>query len=195
MRRLLIQQLGQIPPDRGEPDVDGALADAAFMAALCAAEGAEPRTAAEALSGPQAAEWRAAIDSEMQAMTEFGVWDPYLVELPSGKTAVDSKLVFKIKTDEKGRVVKYKARFVARGFSQRPGEDFGETYSPVAMLTTVRLLLALAAVHGWPVHVVDVNNAFLNASLTEEIYLRQPAGGNDGTGRVYRLRKALYGLK
>ena len=117
------------------------------------------------------------------------------MELPSGKTAVDSKLVFKIKTDEKGRVVKYKARFVARGFSQRPGEDFGETYSPVAMLTTVRLLLALAAVHGWPLHVVDVNNAFLNAPLTEEIYLRQPAGADDGTGRVYRLRKALYGLK
>ena len=63
------------------------------------------------------------------------------------------------------------------------------------MLTTVRLLLALAAIHGWPAHVVDVNNAFLNAPLQDEIYLRQPEGASDGTGRVYRLRMALYGLK
>jgi hypothetical protein len=195
MTRLLLQQIGQLPSEGGEPALEEALADAACVAALFASQGEEPTTAAEALSGPQAAEWRAAIQAEMQAMVEFGVWDPELVELPEGKTAVDSKLVFKIKTNEKGEVVKYKARFVARGFSQRPGEDFGETYSPVAMMPTVRLLIALAAVHGWPVHVVDVNNAFLNAPLTEEIYLRQPAGADDGTGRVFRLRKALYGLK
>ena len=79
-------------------------------------------------------------------MTDFGVWDPQLVKLPGGKTGVDSKLVFKHKTDEQGRIVKYKSRFVARGFSQRPGEDYRETYSSVAKLVTGRLLLALAAI-------------------------------------------------
>jgi len=85
--------------------------------------------------------WRESIASEMQAMTDFGVWDPQLVDLPAGKKAVDSKLVFKHKTDEHGRIVKYKSRFVARGFSQRPGEDYRETYSSMAKLVTVQAVV------------------------------------------------------
>ena len=154
-----------------------------------------PSSAAEALQGPDAHLWRQAIDAEMQAMVQFGVWDEEPVELPPGKKAVDSKLVFRIKTNQWGEVEKYKARFVARGFSQRPGEDYHETFSSVTKMGTVRLLLALATVHDWELHLCDVDNAFLNAPLTEEVYLRQPKGLEDGTGRVYRLRKALYGLK
>ena len=82
-----------LPPD--EQGLDHMMADAAFMAAVLVAEGETPKTATEALSGPDAARWREAIEREMQAMVEFGVWDPDLVELPPGKTAVDSKLVFR----------------------------------------------------------------------------------------------------
>jgi hypothetical protein len=191
MTQLLLDQLG---PARGEPDLSAALAEAAFVAEVLAAVGDEPRTPAEALGGPDAEKWRESINIEMNAIKAFGVLSE-LVELPPGKKAVDSKLVFRLKTDELGDVVNHKSRFVARGFTQEPGKDYDETYSPVAMLTTVRLLLGLATVHGWAVHVVDVNNAFLNAPLKEEIYLKQPEGSDDGTGRVYRVKKALYGLK
>ena len=191
MQELLRQQL-QAPAESAPEEV---FVEVALAAAVFAAQGDEPRTAREALTGPNKELWRESIDREMKAMTDFEVWDPEPVELPPGKTAVDSKLVFKHKTDEHGNVVKYKSRFVARGFSQRPGEDFGQTYSSVARMTTVRLLLALATVLGLYLHVVDVDNAFLNARLREEIYLRQPEGADDGTGRVFRLRKALYGLK
>jgi hypothetical protein len=190
MTKLLMEQLGEAPKDLEE-----ALITECLFADALAAEAADPKSAHEALNGPQAAEWRAAIAKEMKAMTDFGVWDPELVELPQGKTAVDSKVVFRTKRDAHGAVLEHKARFVARGFSQRPGEDYGDTYSPVTMLTSVRLLLALSVLKGWEVHLVDFKNAFLNAPLTEEIYLRQPTGTDDGTGRVYRLRKALYGLK
>jgi hypothetical protein len=190
MRELLRQQI-----ELAGEDPEQVLAEAAFAFAVHGATGEEPKTAAEALSGPDAHLWKESIQKEMQAMRDFGVWDPELVELPKGKTAVDSKLLFKHKKDESGRIVKYKTRFVARGFSQRAGEDYGQTYSSVAKLASVRLLLALAASHGWHAHVVDVDFAFLNAPLKEEIYLRQPAGADDGTGKVYRLRRALYGLK
>jgi len=193
MRDLLMEQLHQRPND-GQ-DVSAALAEVFVTSAAFVALADEPLTAAEALSGPDKEKWHASIDKEMSSMEKFHVWDPQLVDLPPGKTAVDSKLIFKHKTNEQGEVVVYKTRLVARGFTQRPGEDFGETYSSVAKLVTVRLLMASAACHGWHVHTCDVDSAFLNAPLQEEIYLRQPDGFSDGTDRVFRLRKALYGLK
>ena len=188
LRRELQQDL------QGMDDPAGAYA---VIAEVLAAIGraAEPITVQEALQGPDAHLWRTAISEEMAAMAKFGVWDKELVELPPGGHAVDSKLVFRIKTNEAGEPVRYKARFVARGFTQRFGEDYGETFSSVAKMPAVRLLLALAAVHDLELHVVDVDNAFLNADLDEELYLQQPKGADDGSGRVYRLRKALYGLK
>ena len=153
-----------------------------------------PQSAAEALAGPDAAAWRKGIQQEMGAMKEFGVFGD-LVPLPPGRTAVDSKLLFVKKRSPAGEVLRYKVRLVARGFSQRPGEDYGETFASVTKHPAVRLILALVASEDWEAHVVDVNNAFLNAPLTEEIYLQQPQGTNDGSGRVYRLQKALYGLK
>jgi len=88
-----------------------------------------------------------------------------------------------------------RARFVARGFTQRPGSDYTETFSSVVKWATVRMVGALAAVNDWEVHVVDVKTAFLRAPLEEEVYLRQPAELSDGTNRVLRLRQALDGLK
>jgi hypothetical protein len=192
MRQLLQEQI--------QPQQQDALPDAIAetvwaMAAIGEYPGPEPTTAAQALSGPDKDLWRASIDAEMEAMAKFGVWDHEPVELPPGKKALDTKLVFKEKTDEEGKVYKHKSRLVVRGFSQVPGTDFGETYSSVAKLVTVRLLFALAAINDWEVDVIDVDNAFLNATLKEEIYIKQPAGADDGTGRVLRLRMALYGLK
>jgi hypothetical protein len=79
----------------------------------------EPRTVAEALKGPQAKEWRLAMEEEMGAMKALGVWDPDPVTLPRGKTAVDGKWIFKIKRDQSGKVERFRARYVGRGFSQQ----------------------------------------------------------------------------
>jgi len=128
-------------------------------------------------------------------MEDLKVWDKAPVPLPAGKTAVDGKFVFAPKLDAEGNVVRYRARFVARGFTQRPGSDYTETFSSVVKWATVRMVGALAAVNDWEVHVVDVKTAFLRAPLEEEVYLRQPAELSDGTNRVLRLRQALYGLK
>jgi hypothetical protein len=94
-------------------------------------------------------------------------------------------------------VVKYKARLVAKGYAERQGVDHDEVFAPVARMETVRLLLALAAHRGWPVHHMDVKSAFLNGDLEEEVYVHQPPGFIDdkNTNGVLRLRKALYGLQ
>jgi len=157
--------------------------------------GDEPLTLHEALAGQERAEWQKGAEKEVNAMRDMGVWDREPVELPPGKRAVGVKYVFRRKTDQDGNVVQHKVRLVAKGFTQVPGEDFGQVFAPVGKFTTGRVLLALAAVKGWHVHQEDVDHAFLNGVLNEEVYVCQPEGFDDGTGRVYRLRKALYGLK
>ncbi|NDD85865.1 hypothetical protein EBZ38_16515, partial [bacterium] len=154
-----------------------------------------PSSLKEALKGPQASHWQAAADKEMQAIKDFGVIGPSPMDLPPGRTTVDSKMVLKIKRHQDGSIERYKCRLVARGFSQVKGEDYSETFSSVGKWATIRLLLALAVILGWEVEVCDVDNAFLNSTLNEEVYVKQPAGLDDGTGRVYRINKALYGLK
>ena len=152
--------------------------------------GREPASFAEAMRSAEAAEWEAACQYEIDALAKNETWD--LVDLPPGRRAVKSKWVFKLKSD--GR---YRARLVARGFTQIPGVDFDETFSPVARFESLRLLLALAALEDWHIHQMDVKSAFLNGVLEEEIYMEQPTGfivpGQET--RVCRLKKALYGLK
>ena len=96
-----------------------------------------------------------------------------------------------------GSIEKYKARFVARGFSQKEGIDYEETFASVARYTSVRAVLAIVASKGWKVHQVDVKTTFLNGKITEEVYLEQPEGFeiHDPNVFVCRLKKALYGLK
>ncbi|KAK1612693.1 hypothetical protein QYE76_036366 [Lolium multiflorum] len=110
---------------------------------------------------------------------------------------VGCKWVFKKKLRPDGTIEKYKARLVAKGYTQKEGEDFFDTYSPVARLTTIRVLLSLPASHGLRVHQMDVKTAFLNGELEEEIYMEQPDGFVvDGQeGKVCKLLKSLYGLK
>jgi hypothetical protein len=139
--------------------------------------------------------WREAMAAEMEAIQTNKTWE--LAELPAGHRAIGLNWVFKVKKDPEGNVVKYKARLVAKGYAQREGVDYKEVFAPVARIETVRLLLALAARSGWKVHHTDVKSAFLNGDLCEEVYVQQPLGFvvENGSGKVLRLRKALYGLR
>lgn len=137
--------------------------------------------------------WKSAIEEELASLEKNNTWR--LVEPPTGRKLIDNKWVFKVKRNSDGDVERYKARLVARGFTQRPGFDFSETYSPVAKMSTLRILLALANQEAWHVHQMDVTCAFLNGKLDEDIYMREPAGFEGGNGLVCKLNKAIYGLK
>ena len=99
-----------------------------------------------------------------------------LTERPYGCKPVACKWVFKKKLRPDGTIEKYKVRLVAKGYTQKKGEDFFDTYSSVARLTTIRALLSLAASYGLIVHQMDIKTAFLNGELDEEIYMDQPDG-------------------
>eukprot|EP00253_Pinus_taeda_P010519 PITA_10519 len=111
---------------------------------------------------------------EMASLHKNEAWD--LVELPAGRKPIGSKWVFKKKTNAEGKVEKYKARLVAKGYSQVPGIDFGDIFSPVAKVTSIRLLLSVAAAFDFEVEQMDVKRAFLHGDLEEEIYMKQPEG-------------------
>jgi hypothetical protein len=110
---------------------------------------------------------------------------------------VTSKWVYKIKHVADISVDKYKARFMARGFSQKEGEDFDETFALVARYTSIRSIISLVASMGWNLHQMDVKTAFLNGAIEEEVYIEQPQGfeAHSKDTHIFRLNKALYGLK
>lgn len=137
-------------------------------------------------------DWKRAIEEELGSLAENDTWQ--LVDLPQGRRAIDCKWVFRLKLNSDGSIQKRKARLVAKGFSQRYGFDFSETYAPVAKMSTVRTMLALANHHDLVVHQMDVKSAFLHGRLTEDIYMRQPRGFEEGN-QVCKLNKSIYGLK
>ena len=108
---------------------------------------------------------------------------------------VGCKWVYKIKTCSDGTIDKYKARLVARGFTQKYGVDYEDTFAPVARLSSVRALLAITTSRHWSICQMDVKNAFLNGDLSEEVYMQPPPGLSHPTNKVCRLHRALYGLK
>jgi len=120
-----------------------------------------------------------------------------LVELPTRRKPVGNKWVFKKKTNAEGKVEKYKARLVAKGYSQMPRIDFGDIFSPIAKVTSIRLLLSIAATFDFEVEQMDVKTAFLHGDLEEEIYMKQPEGFavKGKKELVCKLKKSLYGLK
>ncbi|KAL4388514.1 hypothetical protein GQ457_09G023930 [Hibiscus cannabinus] len=111
---------------------------------------------------------------ELNMIEKNQTWE--LVDRPNHKKAIGVKWVYRTKLNPGGSVHKYKARLVVKGYAQMFGVDFSETFSPVARMDTVRLLLALAAKKGWLVHQMDVKSAFLNGYLKEEIFIEQPQG-------------------
>jgi hypothetical protein len=139
--------------------------------------------------------WRLAMLDKLSSIEENAMWT--LMELPAGHCLIGLKWVFKTKKEEAGIMVKHKAWLIAKGYVQREGVDFDEVYTLVAHLDSVRVLVAIAAQQKWQVHHLDMKSAFMNGDLQEEVYVTQPPSfERDGKkGKVYRLHKALYGLR
>lgn len=153
----------------------------------------EPRSLQDAIQSTEAEEWKNAMREEIDALHRNGTWD--LVNKPSDKNIIDNKWVFKIKHKSDGNVERYKARLVARGFSQTKGVDYNEVFSPVAKFPSLRFILSWAAKESFIIRQFDVKTAFLHGDLKEEIYMVQPEGYDDGTEKVCKLKKSIYGLK
>ncbi|KAJ0944585.1 putative RNA-directed DNA polymerase [Helianthus annuus] len=139
--------------------------------------------------------WLNAMKEELASIKRNNTWS--LTNLPAGQRAIGVRWVFKLKKNAEGKIIKHKARLVAKGYVQKKGIDFEDAFAPVARIETIRLLLAVAAKESWVVHHMDVKSAFLNGELVEEVYVTQPTGfeikGKEQM--VYRLHKALYGLR
>eukprot|EP00873_Tetraselmis_striata_P002937 jgi/Tetstr1/423201/TSEL_001321.t1 len=152
-----------------------------------------PGTIKQALAGKYHKEWRASIVSELRSLRARNTFA--YAHLPVGRHGIGNKWVFKVNANSDGSVNRFKARLVAQGFSQQAGVDYHATFFPVVKLSTLRTCLAVAAARGMHIHQIDIETAFMNASLKEEIYMRQPKGAEDGTDNVLRLLKSIYGLK
>ena len=159
--------------------------------------GTTPKTVDQALTSVDARHWRFALDSEYDQLTEALTWD--LVPRNEASNIVTGKWIFKIKHNADGSIDRYKARWVARGFSQRYQVDYTEVFAPVVRYSSVRLLLSLANSYGLQLFGLDVSNAFARADVDEQIFVEQPHGyvqrGSNGVPYVCRLRKGLYGTK
>ncbi|PNX92373.1 retrovirus-related Pol polyprotein from transposon TNT 1-94, partial [Trifolium pratense] len=158
--------------------------------ALSLATHIEPKTYAEANKFEC---WRQAMQVELHALENTGTW--VLVDLPPHVKPIGCRWVYKIKHHADGTVERYKARLVAKGYNQIEGLDYFDTFSPVAKLTTVRMVIALASIHNWFLHQLDVNNAFLHGDLQEDVYMTPPPGITNNPSKVCKLVKSLYGLK
>lgn len=158
---------------------------------------AEPATWDEMMLLPkrERRQWQEAAKQEMAMLEKYKVFE--LADLPAGKRVISSKWVFKAKLDAEGNIHTHKARLVARGFSQRYGEEYDETFAPVVKHETVRILLAYAAARRQHVRHLDVKSAYLNGELSEDLYMEQPEGFEvpGAEEKVLRLRKSIYGLK
>src|SRR4051812_31212991 len=134
----------------------------------------EPANYKEAMEGPESEKWLEAMKSERDSMCANKVWT--LVDIPEDQKAVENKWIFKKKTDANGNVSVYKARLVAKGFRQILGVDYEETFSPIAMLKSIRMFLAIAAYYDYEIWQMDMKTAFLNGNIEEELYMVQPEG-------------------
>lgn len=132
---------------------------------------------------------------DIKAIEKNETWE--LVDLPEGNNVIGLKWVYCTKYNPDGSIQKNKARLVARGYAQQQGSDFDETFSPIARFEMVRTLLALVAQLSWSIYQFDVKLAFLNGKLEKEVYVAQPKGFvvSGQEIKVYRLKKAIYGLK
>ncbi|CAI5536840.1 unnamed protein product [Closterium sp. Naga37s-1] len=153
-----------------------------------------PRSYAEAIEGPYSSQWQAAMDAEMASWKSTGT---YVDEVPPpGANIVSGMWIFRVKRPP-GSPPVFKARCVARGFSQRQGVDYFQTFSPTPKMTTLRVLLHIAAHRDYELHSLDFSTAFLQGSLHEEIWLRRPPGftGSFPPGTQWSLRRPVYGLR
>ncbi|KAE8188282.1 hypothetical protein CF336_g6216 [Tilletia laevis] len=153
----------------------------------------EPSTFAQALSREDKDEWKASMDDEYKSLIEMGTWE--LCHPPPGRKLIGCRWVYKVKTDPEGRAIRKKSRLVAQGYTQVEGVDYDETFAPVARLSALRMMVTLAVQFDLKLHGMDVKTAYLNGELDVDIYMKQPPGYDDGSGKVCRLLRTLYGLK
>jgi hypothetical protein len=140
-------------------------------------------------------DWIRSMNEELDQIVKNNTWE--LVPRPEDKNVIGSKWVFKNKMNEKGQVVRNKSRLVCKGYAQVEGQDFDETFAPVARLEAIRMFLAYSCHKNFKVCHMDVKSSFLNGDLEEEVYMEQPRGFSltDNPNYVYKMKKNLYGLK
>ncbi|GJZ34679.1 retrotransposon protein, putative, ty1-copia subclass [Tanacetum coccineum] len=155
----------------------------------------EPANYKASLLDLESHKWLNGMNVEIQSMKDNEVWD--LVDLPSNGKTVGSKWLFKKNTGMDGVVHTYKARLVVKGYTQTLGIDYVETFSPVAKIRAIRILVAIAASYDYEIWQIDVKTAFLNGYLSEEVYMKQPEGfvNPKYPNRVCKLKRSIYGLK
>ncbi|CAI7755844.1 unnamed protein product [Closterium sp. NIES-53] len=153
-----------------------------------------PRSYAEAIEGPYSSQWQAAMDAEMASWKSTGTYVDAVP--PPGANIVSGMWIFRVKRSL-GSPPVFKTRYVARGFSQRQGVDYFQTFSPTPKMTNLRVLLHIAAHRDYELHSLDFSTAFLQGSLHEEIWLRRPLGftGTFPPGTQWSLRRPVYGLR
>lgn len=155
--------------------------------------GIEQMVFSEALNGPEAHQWRQAMREELQSFEDNDAWE--LVDLPSDSSIVKCRWVLNKKLDVNDKV-RYRARLVAKGFTQRRGIDYEDTFSPVVKHSTLRMLFALSVQWDMNITHLDVTTAFLNGHLKENIHMEIPEGFvNRSNGKVLKLKRSIYGLK
>ena len=155
----------------------------------------DPMTYADAMDDSDKEKWLEAMNQEMESMYSNSVWE--LVDPPEHVRSIGCKWIFKKKRGVDGKVETFKARLVAKGYTQKEGVDYEETFSPVAMLKSIRILLSIAASLDYEIWQMDVKTAFLNSHLDESIYMVQPEGfvAKGQEQKVCKLLRSIYGLK
>ena len=154
-----------------------------------------PLTLKEALLSPDGVFWKEAVNDEMDSLISNKTWK--LVDLPPSCKKIGCKWVLRKKLKLDGTIDKFKVRLVTKGFKQKADVDFFDTFSPVTRITSIRLLISIAAIYDLKIHQMDVKTTFLNGDLNEETYMDQPKGFVEHAqeSKVCKLTKSLYGLK
>ncbi|GJW23274.1 retrovirus-related pol polyprotein from transposon TNT 1-94 [Tanacetum coccineum] len=214
---MLVQEEPQVPENeeisinyimsrkvwnRNEIDVDDIFAYNVALEVMENDEDQEPKSMQECRYRNDWPKWKDAIEAELKSLEKRKVFGP-IVQTPKGVKPVGYKWVFVRKRNEKNEITRYKARLVAQGFSQRPGIDYEETYSPVVDATTLRYLISLVIQEGIDMRLMDVVTAYLYGSLDTEIYMKLPEGFklpetckiSSREKYAIKLNKSLYGLK
>ena len=168
----------------------------AMLIQQCLLSNAEdPLTLQEALASPEASDWKTAMNLELEMISRLGTWSPAF--LPEVKRVVRTKWVFNRKRDSTGKVVRYRARLCAKGYSQKFGLDYDDVFAPVARYATFRFLISLKVKRGYNMMLLDVKHEFLNGKLDKEVYIEVPEGVtiSSENGDCFKLHKAMNGLK
>lgn len=190
VQRAMFTQMGDFDdPEDFEP-IDWALA----VAKGVIEEIPIPNTYVEAVNDPEWGHlWKEAVAKEIESLIGNLTWEEIVP--PKGANLTTSKWVFTVKRKTDGSVERFKARLVARGFSQKYGIDFEDTFAPTVRHDTLRAFLAVVSMEDLELHSVDVNNAFTESTLKEDIYMQPPPGLELPPGKVLHILRSLYGLK